>query len=510
MMQIKRETGCAVNVDGDFVYYVLKDKEITLQNAVKEFDAFVALYTGKGVSDILLNCFCQNSITPTRVWTARSAAYLRKQEDGIPVDYRDNEMLRVPYQLESLGFDPFAYCFAKFQAAGLRSWLSIRMNDCHFGGEPTSWIRSNFYYEAKQKGWLIGPKEYGDYFGHCFDYAVPQVRQKMLDYIAEQLDRYDVYGLELDFSREICCFDFRHNPDCCDIMTDFCRQVKDILKTSEKKYSHPLKLLLRTARDLSTAKAYGFDVLRLARERLVDIVSPAPRFITSDSGMPVEEWVAALSPYGVKVYPALESMNLDFMTATPETVRGLAVQYFDQGGDKIYLYNAYHYSLWFPQKAYESIWNAACDPERQRDGLRRHIVTFQDDMLHAVETPWHPLPRGFVSEISQELITGYIEPDAHCTLYVGVQPISMELQAFLNGVQLTPIPIDGDKDAFILNGVRWNAADLGDDRKNHKEIRAFSVPATLFDHTLRHTFTFSAAYGSITYLELKINGSQRL
>ena len=35
----------------------------------------------------------------------------------------------------------------------------------------------------------------------------------MLDYIKEQLRRYDPDGLELDFQREITCFDIENRPD---------------------------------------------------------------------------------------------------------------------------------------------------------------------------------------------------------------------------------------------------------------------------------------------------------
>ena len=54
-----------------------------------------------------------------------------------------------------------------------------------------------------------------------------EVRESMLAYLREQLSRYDVYGLELDFLREYHCFRYltADMGECRRIMLGFLREV---------------------------------------------------------------------------------------------------------------------------------------------------------------------------------------------------------------------------------------------------------------------------------------------
>ena len=61
------------------------------------------------------------------------------------------------------------------------------------------------------------------YYKGAYNYEYEEIREKMLGYIKEQLTRYDVDGLELDYSREIQLFRYltADMDKCRNIMTEF-------------------------------------------------------------------------------------------------------------------------------------------------------------------------------------------------------------------------------------------------------------------------------------------------
>ena len=166
--------------------------------AQKATDYLERYYKGN-VGDILFCVLCQTSLTPSAVFTDRVQKSRQKLEDGIPVNYGDHPLLRHTVIAQEHGVCITEEWIKHCGRIGIRPWLSVRMNDHHHWKEKTSVLRSDFYYEAKRKGWLLGEKYRSSQ--NDFDYGVPEVRAQMLAYIKEQLSRYDVYGLELDFMR---------------------------------------------------------------------------------------------------------------------------------------------------------------------------------------------------------------------------------------------------------------------------------------------------------------------
>lgn len=482
--------GTVVNEDGDFLRLLDIDKDnpqIAVENFIKNYD-------NSDVSDVVLTIFCQQSVTPTNVWTFRGDVLERKEENGIAVDYTANETIRKWLENSKNAFtdkfDAVDYCIKRIYQMGINPWISIRMNDCHFGGEKTSWIRSDFYYEAEKNGWLIGSGKYGGYYGSCFDYAVPKVRQMMLDYIEEQLTRYDVYGLELDFLREMFCFDFANNKEMFSIMNDFIKRVKEITCKIEKMRGKDIKLMVRLPRDIKSCKRYGFDVLTWAKEGLIDIVSPCARYVTTDTGMPIKEWFDLLSPFGVDVYAGIEGYAYPGIFNTEETMRAMLAQYIPQGSKKLYLYNLFvHGNLELNKK----LWEIASDIDNANKGVRRHIVTFQDDIFAQDGEYWYPIPKGFAAQSFLKVETGKIDSNAKVYLYLGVRPHGMMLWLNVNGTSVTQC--ESDNDAFVSKNGEFAG----------KEIRCYEVPAHAVSNSAAQIIELGVpSHGEITYVEMKV------
>lgn len=383
---MKVKNGIMINIDScssinPFI------NELADRGAVTEADLYpiVDPYANTQVTDLFINTLCQYSNTPSKVFNDATDKYLQKEENGETVDYTDWH--RGIYILNTkLGIDPFDVWFRRTWEKGMRPWLSVRMNDCHYPDAKTSFLRSDFFYEAKEKGYMIG-SEYG-YHRYCLNYKYAEVRQKFLDYIREQIERYDVYGLELDFQREIYCFDYIHEPDCHRYMTEFLRDAKAQVKECEKKWGHPIKIAIRLMRDIAQNKSFGFDVPAMTAEHLVDTIVVTPRFSTSDSNMPIGEWVKAFPDTDIVagVETCINRIS-DKSWGSPEVVRGFAATYMSEGSNGIYLYNYF-----WPQKGrIAEIYPTCGYIETVLRYPRRHVVTYQDIAPVGYER-WKPLP----------------------------------------------------------------------------------------------------------------------
>ena len=490
-------SGTIVNIDPNLAYFFmdsLNGNYVKLEEKAKQYIEF---YRDSGITDLLFCIFEQSSITRTQVLTTRGDNYFKTEENGVPVDYVNLDGIALLHKLDELGVDLMGLWLRHTKEMGIHPWITIRMNDAHFHGNETSFLRGDLYYEAKEKGWFIGSEKYGNYYGECFNYGVPEIRQKMLAYIREQLDRYDVDGLELDFQREMMCFDVLNQPDCCDMMNEFMTNVRAVVREAEETRCHPISLMVRLARDPDQCKVMGFDALYWAEHGLVDAVVPAPRWGTMDSDMPIAGWVELMKPYGVKVHAGLEInvLRADGISRTSlEIAKAHTVQYSDQGSDKIYLHNFFSEAdAHVKGTPLKQIWQACADPCLAAKGERRYVVTRQDDSFCDINNAnlprgWKPLPQVVTGECTFEIKTGPVNPGDDVTLYVGA---------------------DGDYTVSV-NGMPVVTAGIGDDAfVNHNPaietgiITAFSVQP---DGRCAQTVTVTAENTTVRYLELKVDG----
>ncbi len=402
---------------------------------------FVDIYKDTLITDVLLNIFCQYSAAKSEIWSDYADKYEQEIENGVEVDYKD--LYKGIYKLNSeYSIDPYEVWLRRLRQIGLSGWLTIRMNDCHEPDEQASFLRSDFFYEAREKGWVIGDK-YG-YFRYCFDYSVPEVRQKMLDYIKEQLWRYDPDGLELDFQREITCFDIENCPDRVEIMTEFVRSIREMTEERGKQLGHKIRLGVRLMPDIAQNLIYGFDIVNWAKEGLVDLVCYTPRWETSDSDMPSEEWKAKVK--GVELAAGIEILCCrpsDETYCTPAVARGYAARYLSRGADSMYLFN-YFINPDSVSAALDEVNKTAGSLEAAMKLPYRHVVTFQD-IAPRGHSRRKPLPINLKSGQSANLDIdiGKSRENASAELIIGFKAGSPENVA---------VSVNGVAAAFEKNG----------------------------------------------------------
>ncbi len=501
------ENKILLNWDGDAEWWFLSNlKEEDWSDVENKAIAYIdTYYKNNGIGDILFNIFCQNSVTPSKVISDRIAKYYQKIENGIPVDYSNHPRIALPKRCrEDCGVALTELWIKRCKEVGINPWLSFRMGDCHFPDEETAFLRSDFFYKAKKKGWLLGD-DYG-YFKNCINYTYSEVREIMLAYIKEQLSELDVYGIELDFMREPMIFDYHNYRDITPIMNEFMANVKKIVETCEEKHGHKIKILVRLPRDINFSKTIGFDTVYWAKNGLVDYISPSARWMTTDTAMPISEWVEKLSPYGVEIFAGLE-MNTPYPYPKHPTDIDIAkahtVQYHAQGSKRTYVYNIYHPFLAAPDiNCYQNeeeileIWRNCGDIEKCLKGIRRHVLTHEDSGFTDFGERWMPLPKIIENGAKFEIQTGRLEETSELTLFVGLKNAEhSEISVTFNGNCCT---YSGDgSDCFAVKHPKYSA----------KDFVAFSVPSTNLKPITQLITITGKSNAEITYIELKVNNN---
>jgi len=448
----------ANNIDSDLLWYIyesMEEGDCDFESAIR---AYIRGYRDKGISDLLICCFCQSSIIKSKVWSWLYDKYELKSENGCPVDYTELHRVKHIYDMyNSLEKDPFDILLEETRACGMTPWLSVRMNDSHNASGNTFFLHGDIYYHAKEKGYFVGKDAVDNpWFSECYDYSHPFVRDKMLAYIEELLENHDSDGLELDFMRDIFCFDYSKNPDCKEIMTEFLATVRKKVNAIAKKRGHRIKLAIRLCSSIEYNKIFGFDALELMKRGLVDVIIPTSRWYCTESNMPIAEWKSLARPYGVEIYAGLEIMITLPWKQTEETMRAFSRVYTEEGADKIYLYNYFRtrgYEKEPPlekrrvcDKAYadkfildeydewlDSCFAAVYDPHEEGKCSRFVLTRFDRDVCPRGEEPFVPFPKdltggasftiktGDISKMRANLILGVSEGDAPTVEFDGAR-----------------------------------------------------------------------------------------
>lgn len=173
------------------------------------------------------------------------------------------------------GCDPTGLTVESARRAGLRPFISYRMNEIHYVRFPDCPTHSRFWREHPE--WHLSPGGTGS----PLNYLIPEVRNRYLAILSELVERYDVDGLELDFMRHPTLFP----PGCVDegtgVLTDFVGRVHDLLCRVSECRGRRLRLSVRVPRSPAACRAAGMDVAQWDERGWLDIVNASPHFRTT-------------------------------------------------------------------------------------------------------------------------------------------------------------------------------------------------------------------------------------
>lgn len=161
-------------------------------------------------------------------------------------NWRIKETLRA---LFDAGVDPPASLLGAARAKGMEFFATIRVNDTHDSFLPNyhcQWKRNN-------PDKLIGRKPEPYVFDRAgaswsgLDFAHPQCREFLFNFISDVCHRYDLDGLDLDFFRHPCTFKPGEEAKHVHVMNDYLRSIRSMIDQVGDARSRPLLLATRVA-----------------------------------------------------------------------------------------------------------------------------------------------------------------------------------------------------------------------------------------------------------------------
>ena len=392
-----------LNRDPDWCLFIDDSSaESCRRDLERNFSEFV---NGTAITDVAICTFCRLSYIPSLVFDWFPIRWIQYKD----YDYKTGEKVtEIPFQIAR--WETFYKCYTEFNIDPVqifldqmkkynkRAWLSIRMNDCHHDVYNGTKMQQEDIAASQTVGDAYG------YFSKCRNFSYGRYRTLLLAYVEEVFSKYDFFGLELDFMREPYCFDYKNNPECYKIMTEYMRELKSVVTRAEAKHGHKIQILIRVPRDVRTCLEYGFDMVTIAKEGLIDVVSPCARWANTDSGISYKEWKDALGE-NVVVIPGIEYLLPNFTCPTEEHIKGYYAAFRSQGAPAAYIYNI----MWDCEEHYP-IWNITY--ESALKGRRQFIVGEQDIAAYYPINAYKPLPMIFRQRTADiSLQVGLIKPE---------------------------------------------------------------------------------------------------
>lgn len=233
---------------------------------------------------------------------------------------------------------------------GIELIAGFRMNDRHghnadwfarLRRDKPEWILRGYDPSSKR---TTDPRSYD--LGCALDYAVDEVRDWLLAIMEEVARRFDVDGLECNFTRLPACFGRGEAERSHGIMTGFMRRVRAMLDAAGRRRGRRLALGVRVLQHLDGCLRMGFDIPVWIADRLIDYVVPGDIGFT-DPNARFEEFTRLARATDCYVYPQVQEwMGYDYRDVTQTTAHYCAAvrNFYAAGADGFSTQNCFDVS----------------------------------------------------------------------------------------------------------------------------------------------------------------------
>ncbi len=271
--------------------------------------------------------------------------------DKCPYDVRYWHQRLVPMMDASLM--PIEVYIDECHKQGMEFIAGFRMNDRHgqnpdffekLSNEHPDWILTDY-----KPSWEGAPPRSHKY-GCALNYSVEGVRNFLFEIMEEVANRFDIDGIEFNFTRLAECFPIGKAEESHSIMTSFVRRVRKMLDEAGKKKERELILGVRVPQQLEGCKKMGFDVPTWIEERLIDYVAPGD-FGFTDFNERYEDFVRLSRSYDCYVYPQVQPRIgiRSGLHMVPSRYRAAVQNFYGAGADGFSTQNFFH--NWAPSFA---------------------------------------------------------------------------------------------------------------------------------------------------------------
>lgn len=265
----------------------------------------------------------------------------------------------LAYNLYRRGIDYLPILIRRTHELDKVFYGSFRMNDSHHKSDPNGYFADDFFKNNPQYR-LWGETDALSYYDAAMDYAFPEVRRRKRESICEFAAKYDVDGIELDFSRNPYLF----QPDEAwanrEILTEFIRKIRKKLDKIGAERGRPVGLMIRTVFGQDRLAHGGMDLQRWISEGLMDFLVMTN--LSNDCNLDVQPWLGLCQKKGIAFYaaaeggPWIDKRNFHDIFPNPDSpphnwvfrqtpedkilrARAVAQNMLAQGVDGIYLFN---------------------------------------------------------------------------------------------------------------------------------------------------------------------------
>ncbi len=174
------------------------------------------------------------------------------------------------------GNDPLRLVAERCHERGLQIWGSCRMNDAHHTYPGLEVFQTQFYIDHPE---LRMPAEGDPQKLMVYDWCKPAVLEQNLDFLTDAADRYDLDGIDLDFSRggmEFSSGDTKYRQE---VTRGHVRKIREMLDQVGKKKGKYLGL---------SAQFYCFDPMNPKTGDRTPWVGNIPRYF--EKGADIRSW----------------------------------------------------------------------------------------------------------------------------------------------------------------------------------------------------------------------------
>lgn len=296
-----------LNLDADFYQNSYPD---SMMNA-KDIDTYVSwLCDGGKLTHLFVNPQGMNAGYPSRVlepfWAPKPWC----------ADKPTSDMVRRSKELFDKGVDLYGTFLASARKRGVEGWLSMRMNDVH-GAWDVNDPGVSAYWREHPELWREPNTKRNDCFARAFDFAHPVVRLRAIAIAAEMLERWDVAGIEADWTRFPAHLTPGKAKALSGHLTEVMRAIREKANAAAKRRGHPVRVAAAVLSTPEAAENAGMDAVTWAKEGLIDVLMVANFFFCTDFDTPYREWcgkIHAVNPK-VRIIPRLDS----YLCRLPQT-----------------------------------------------------------------------------------------------------------------------------------------------------------------------------------------------
>ena len=196
------------------------------------------------------------------------------------------------------GLDRFQIFIDSARKRGVEGWISMRMNDVHGvdvrDSQPCSLWHDHPEFWRVPNAQNAKIAQSANWMSRAFDYSHKEVREHHIRYAEELLERYDMDGFDVDWTRfpaHLPPGKERSESEC---LTEVMRAIRHRANLEAARRGHRVLVSATVLSSPEAALGAGMDVIQWAREGLLDVVIVANFFFCMDFDTPYAEWVRLL------------------------------------------------------------------------------------------------------------------------------------------------------------------------------------------------------------------------